>query len=54
LIGVVISAGKATLRELEEFYSTEDVYDLMEIIIVDATNREIAQEHYRQDNGNGR
>ena len=39
VIGAVISTGKATMRDLDEWLSVEDVYDLMEIVSVDAHNR---------------
>lgn len=38
-IGCVVSAGKATLAELDSVYGTEDLYDLLEIIMVDAYNK---------------
>jgi hypothetical protein len=41
LIGIVISHGHATLHELDTIYGTEDIYDLLEIIAVDAYNRRI-------------
>lgn len=37
----MISAGKATLHELDTVYSVEDVYDLLEIMTVDAHNRRV-------------
>jgi hypothetical protein len=37
----VISRGMATKRELDEFYSIEDVYDMLEIIAVDAHNADL-------------
>mgnify|MGYP001104607550 CR=1 FL=1 len=40
-LGIVISAGKATLHELETVYGIEDVYDMLEIIMVDAHNQRI-------------
>lgn len=40
-IGAVISSGKATLVELKTVLGLEDVYDLLEIISVDAHNRRI-------------
>jgi hypothetical protein len=39
LFGAVISAGKATLHELQTVYGTEDLYNLVEIIMVDTYNR---------------
>lgn len=40
-LGTVISAGRATLHELETVYGMEDVYDMLEIIMVDAHNQRI-------------
>jgi hypothetical protein len=37
----VVSSGKATLRECQEFYSIEDVYNILEVLGVDAHNRRI-------------
>jgi hypothetical protein len=37
----VISSGKATLRELGTDYGTEDLYDMLEIVAVDAHNRRL-------------
>jgi hypothetical protein len=34
----VISAGRATLAELQTVYSVEDVYEMIEIVMVDAEN----------------
>lgn len=44
IVATVISAGMATLRELDEYYGTQDMYDLLEIIAVDAHNRRVFQE----------
>jgi hypothetical protein len=41
-IGAAVSSGKATLRELQEFYSVEDLYDLIEVLSVDGYNRRLA------------
>jgi hypothetical protein len=38
----VISGKLATLYELQTVYGTEDVYDMLEILSVDARNRRIA------------
>jgi hypothetical protein len=38
-----VSAGKATLRELDTIYGTEDLYDMLEILAVDAHNRLLVQ-----------
>jgi hypothetical protein len=36
---MVISAGKATLHELDTIYGTEDLEDMVEVILVDAHNQ---------------
>lgn len=41
-IGAVVSSNKATLRELQTVYGLEDVYDMLEVISVDAHNRHLA------------
>lgn len=41
-IGIVISSGKATLAELDTILGAEDLYDLLEIIAVDAHNQRMA------------
>ncbi len=43
VIGQVISCGRATLHELQTVYSLEDVYDLLEIVMVDAHNARIVR-----------
>jgi hypothetical protein len=40
-IGMVVSTGKATMAELSTVLSVEDLWDLMEIILVDNHNREL-------------
>ena len=40
-IGAVVSSGMATLRDLDEAYGLEDVYDMLEIISVDAHNSRV-------------
>lgn len=40
-IGTVVSKDKATLRELETVYGSQDLYDMLEIIAVDAHNLRI-------------
>lgn len=37
-IGTVLSHGAATLAELQTVYGLEDLYDLLEIILVDNHN----------------
>lgn len=41
-IALVVSSGKASLRELQEFYGFEDLCDLIEIIRIDAHNQWLA------------
>jgi len=43
-IGAVISARLATMVELETVLGMEDVYDLLEILSVDAYNKQLASE----------
>ena len=38
LIGVVMSSGRASLSELSTIYGVEDVYDILEVLSVDAHN----------------
>lgn len=39
MCGIVISKGKATLRELQSVYGVGDLFDLCEVIAVDSYNR---------------
>ena len=39
MIGMVVSAGLAALYELQSVYGVRDLFDLAEVISVDATNR---------------
>lgn len=41
LVGLVVAAGLATLHELETVYGSEDLYDMVEILAVDAHNKNI-------------
>ncbi|MDE1138195.1 MAG: transcription elongation factor GreA [Paraburkholderia tropica] len=43
-IGVVVSADKATLIELQTVYGLGDLHDLLEIILVDSHNQRVANE----------
>jgi hypothetical protein len=47
-IAAVISAGKATLNECDSVYSVEDVYLMLEVIVIDAHNRRAADEWARR------
>lgn len=44
-IGALLSNDKATLKELQTFYSLEDVYDMLEVLNVDVHNRERIEKH---------
>ncbi len=37
-MSIVITAGKATLQELQDFYSPRDLYNLVEVVTVEAYN----------------
>jgi hypothetical protein len=48
-IGMVVSSGKATFAELDSVLGLEDLYDILEVIIVDGHNaRVIAKERTRK------
>jgi hypothetical protein len=38
ILGMIISAGKATLHELQTIYGLEDAYNLAELVAVDSHN----------------
>jgi hypothetical protein len=40
-IGAVVSRGLASLHELDTVYGTPDLYDMLEIITVDAHNQRV-------------
>ncbi len=40
-IGMIVSSGKATLAELQTIYGVEDLYNLIEIMNVDAHNQRV-------------
>ena len=44
-VGFVISGGKATLAELDTILSLEDLWDLIEILNVDAHNARIVRKN---------
>lgn len=48
LTAIIVSAGKATLRELQTFYSVRDAHDMLEIIAVDNTNQRKLSEKDRR------
>ena len=41
-IGIVLSAKMATLHEMQTVYSIGDVYDMLEVINIDAHNQALA------------
>lgn len=41
----MISAGLATMTEIDRTLGLEDIYDLLEIVMVDAANKRLAAEH---------
>ena len=43
---MLISLDKATLAELDTVYSTEDVYLMLEVLLVDAHNRRLTDEYH--------
>lgn len=49
LIGMVVSSKLATLHELQTVYGIVDVYNLAEIVIVDAHNRRTLAEAQNAD-----
>lgn len=38
---MIVSSGKATLAELQTVYGLEDLYDLIEVVNVDAYNQRV-------------
>lgn len=42
MLGTLLSRKAATLKELETYYSAEDVFDMLEVIIVDEYNAALA------------
>ena len=44
LLGVVVSRKLATLNELQVLYSYEDLWDLYEIVLVNAYNESVSME----------
>lgn len=51
IIGVIVSSGKATLRELQTHYSVEDAYNLAEVIAVDGSNQHRMMERAQRKQG---
>lgn len=46
---MIVSLGKASLKELKTFYSIEDVHDMIEVAMVDAHNRRLLEENRQKD-----
>ena len=44
VIATLVSKRMATLRDLQEFYGTQDIYDMLEIVAIDAHNDSIMRE----------
>jgi 4-diphosphocytidyl-2C-methyl-D-erythritol kinase len=47
-IGTIVSRGFASLHELDTVYGTADLYDMIEIISVDAYNQRIVNKPRNQ------
>lgn len=47
-IGLIVSRKYATLHELQTVYGSEDLYDLIEIIVVDGHNERIMNERAKE------
>ncbi|MGU3662190.1 hypothetical protein [Methylobacterium fujisawaense] len=41
MIGTVIGSGKATLYELQTVYGVRDLYNMLEVITIDAHNAQV-------------
>jgi hypothetical protein len=39
-VGAILSHGMATLHELSTIYSISDMYDMLEVIFIDAVNQQ--------------
>ena len=46
----MLSTGKATLHELSTVYGVEACYDMLEVVSVDAHNRELTREFNERNN----
>lgn len=47
-VGAVLSAQLASMTELTTTLGTEDLYDLLEIVMVDAANRKTLEDRARE------
>ena len=52
-VGAVISAGKATLHELQTVYGVADLYMIAEILKVDSFNQRLANRWAKEQEENG-
>jgi len=48
-VAQVLQSGKATLRELRECYSLEDLYNIWEVFYTDRYNHWVAAERARRE-----
>ena len=48
LVAAVIEGGKATLHECQTIYGLEDLYDIMEVMIVAAHNNALVADASRK------
>jgi hypothetical protein len=44
-IGAIVGSGQATLRELTEYYTLEQAFDLFEIVMTNRYNEHLAVEY---------
>ena len=51
VISMVITFDKATLHELDTVYGLEDVYDMLEILMVSIHNQRIAAKKSQEGSG---
>lgn len=49
-IGLAVSSGKATMAELASVLSLEDLYDILEVVGVDAHNRRVIDKRNEREN----
>ena len=52
MVGMVVSSKHATLHELQTVYGVQDLYNLAELIAVDAYNSRAVIEAQQHANGN--
>ncbi|WP_017349814.1 hypothetical protein [Pantoea sp. A4] len=49
LLAMIVGSGRATLRELEEYYSFRDAYDMADLITAETVNRLLANEQAEKE-----